>query len=186
LRFEVAVEHEHIRIDCGKSGADLFAVIRRLRVRRTVQIGRRPNRFVAIGETARHGPAGQHRRIDIRRLRCRPGNPHETMRAVRRDRDRTCLVAITHAGRAAQSQTGLIESVELLEDQHGQRLAEIERGLAGGAEQVALKEVRHADAGVGEIGRRYHTRWLEGAAQSREVYAGEAVRGVSRADQQSV
>src|SRR5580700_998150 len=108
------------------------------------------------------------------------------MRAVGRNRDRTCLVAIAHARRAAQSQTGLIESVELLEDQHDQRLAEIERGLAGGTEQIALKEVRHADAGVGKIGRRYHTRRLEGAAQSRQVYAGEDVRGVSRADQQSV
>ena len=182
MRLEFAVEHQHVRIVRCKSGADLFAVIRRLRVRRAVQVGRRPNRILAIGETARHGPTGKHRRIDVRRFRRRTGNPHETMRTVRRNRDRTCLVAIAHTRRIAQSQTGLIESVELIENQHDQRLAEIERRFAGGTEQIPLKEGRHADAGAGEIGRRHHTRRLERAAQSRQVDAGEDMRGVSRAD----
>ena len=105
------------------------------------------------------------------------------MRTIGRNRDRAGLVAIGHERRIAQRQAGLIEGVELLEEKHDQRLAEIKRRLACGTEQVALKEGGHPDAGAGQIGRRYHPRWFERAAQSRKVDAGEDMRRVSRSDQ---
>ena len=105
------------------------------------------------------------------------------MRAVRRNRDRAGFVAIGHARRIAQCQAGLIEGVELLEEQHHQRLAEIERRFAGGTEQVARKEGGHPDAGAGKIGRRHHAQRFERAAQPRKIDAGEDMRRVSRADQ---
>jgi hypothetical protein len=108
------------------------------------------------------------------------------MRTVGRNRNRTCFLAVCHTARLAQCQARLIESIELFEDQHGQRLAEIERRVPDRTEQIAFVERRDTNAGVRDVRSRYHARRFERAVQSREVDAGEDMRRVGRADQQGV
>jgi hypothetical protein len=184
LRFELAIQDQQVRIVGGKLGTDLFAVVGRLGVCRPLRVGRRPNGTVAVLETARHHPTGQQRRVNIRRRRRRAGDAHKAMRAVRGNRNRTRLRAVFHTARITQCQARLIVSVELFKDQHGHRLAEIQRRFADRAEQITLVERRHANAGAGDIRGGNHARRFERALQSREVDAGEDMRCVRRPDEQ--
>ena len=108
------------------------------------------------------------------------------MRTVRSNRNGTRLLAIFHTGWITQRQARLIESVELFEDQHDQRLAQIKRRFPHGAEEIARIERRHANASAGQVRGGYHARRRESAIQTREIDAGEDMRRIRRADEQCV
>jgi hypothetical protein len=81
----------------------------------------------------------------------------------------------------------LIEGIEVLEDQEGDRLAEIERRLADRAEHVALRVVLwHPRADAREIVSGHHHRWLQGAGQARKIEAGIDVGRICGADEHGV
>jgi hypothetical protein len=88
------------------------------------------------------------------------------MRAVRRNGNGTGLLAVFGTARLAQGEPRLIEGVELFEDQHRQRLAQIQRRFSHRAEEIALVKFGHADTGVGEIRGGDHARWRESTLQS--------------------
>jgi hypothetical protein len=83
----------------------------------------------------------------------------------------------------AQDQLGLVEAVEALEDQQGQRLAEIERRLAHRAEQVAGVEFGDLRVDPRHVLRRHHHGRLGGPGELGQVEPGESVGGVRGADQ---
>ena len=96
LRLEFAVQHQQVRIVRGKFGADLFAVNEACASAGPLTSGGAQTGMSPVAKLRGTDPAGLHRRIDIRRLGGRAGNPDETMRAVRRDRDRAGLLAVLH------------------------------------------------------------------------------------------
>ena len=73
-----------------------------------------------------------------------------------RPRDRAGLRAEFDERASRKCEPRLIESVELLEDQQRDRLAEIERRLADGAEQVAGVKFGNPRADLREIRCGHH------------------------------
>jgi len=65
----------------------------------------------------------------------------------------------------AQRQPGLIERVEILEDQQRHRLTQVERRLAHWAEEVAGIEFGDARAGSRKVGGGHDHGWLQRAGQ---------------------
>jgi hypothetical protein len=108
------------------------------------------------------------------------------MQAVGRNGDRPRLLAVLDTAWRAQGEARPIESIELLEDQHGQRLAQIERRFSDRAEEIALVKLGHANTGGDEVGGGDHARGFESALQPRKVKTREDMRRIRRADEQCV
>jgi hypothetical protein len=138
-----ALEDQLVRSVPGQTGTDLFAVERCLCICRSLRIGRRPNWNVPLLKTARGDPPGLQRRVNIRRIRRCARNANKAVRTVGGNRDGPGLRAIFGTGRIAQGQAGLIERVELFEDQQSQRLPEVERRFPDRADQIPVVERRH-------------------------------------------
>ena len=134
-------------------GADLVAVIGGpLRV----GAGRRrhrPVRTVVLLIEDRKGPSGEHRRIDVLGLRRRAGDAHEARGRVGLSRrpGRFRAPKRSTPARELDRLLGEREAGEIVPDQERDRLAEIERRLAGRAEEIAGVEARHGDPGRGKI-----------------------------------
>jgi len=170
LRLELALEHQPRRIVSRKLGANVFAVTRGLRV--LLPDGNRqprPDRPLGVLKFSRTDPAILDRRIDVGSIRRGPGDSGKTKRGVGRPRDRTGLLAVSHHVAIAQREPRLIEAVEILEDQDRDRLAEIERRSADGAEEVACVKFGNARSDARQIlGSNDHGRF-QGAAQTRQI-----------------
>jgi hypothetical protein len=104
--------------------------------------------------------------VDIGRVRGRAAHARETKRAVVGHRDGAGFLAEFEEGSIAQREPRLIESVEILEDQQRDGLAEIERGRPDRAEQVAGIELGNPSADSREIGRSNHHRRPRCAVQA--------------------
>ena len=187
LRLELALEHQPRRIVSRKLGANVFAVTRGLRV--LLPDGNRqprPDRPLGVLKFSRTDPAILDRRIDVGSIRRGPGDSGKTKRGVGRPRDRTGLLAVSHHVAIAQREPRLIEAVKILEDQDRDRLAEIERRSADGAEEVACVKFGNARSDARQIlGSNDHGRF-QGAGQTRQIERVTDVRGVGGADEHGV
>ena len=120
-------------------------------------------------------------------IRGRAAHARKAKGDVRRACDRAGLLAVLGGRRVAQREPRLIEGIEVLEDQEGERLAEIKRRLADRAEQVALGIVLgRPRADARKILSGHHDRWLQRAGQARKVEADVDMGRIGRADEHRV
>ena len=177
LRLELAIEHQERGVLGGELSPDLLAVDGALGVvGRRLPGERRPHRKRRILDARGTDPACLDRRIDVGCVGRRARHAREAEGTVVGTHDGAGLLAEPHEGPVAQCQPRLIERVEMLEDQQRHRLAEIERRLADGAEEVAGVERGHAGADPRKIVGRHHHSGLERAFQASEVHARVDVR----------
>lgn len=168
-------------------GADLVAVEGGLLGLRPGRLGDRPFGAIILGVEDREVPAGKHRRVDVLGLRRRAGDADEARRAVRFLGYRAGLGAHPdHPRRELRCLPGDGEAGEIVPDKEGDRLAEIERRLAGGAEEIAGIKVRHGDPRGRKIGREHDTVGLQLGVEERQVDALEDVCGVGGLEEERV
>src|SRR5258707_562223 len=141
-----------------------------------------PYRTLRVLETSRTDPAVLDRRVNIWRVRGRAGHTGETKCAVVRPYDRAGFLAELDESCIAKGKPCLIQGIEFFKDQECDRLAEIQRRLADRAKQIAGIKFRNAAADLREVFRRHHHRWLQRAAEAREIHASVDVRCIGGAD----
>ena len=160
------------RIVRRELGTNRFAVARGFRVGVPGGIReRRPVWLLGVLELRRADPPVLDRRVDIGRIRGRAGHPRKAKGDIRRPYDGAGLFAEFDGRDVAQREPRLIEGIELLEDQQGDRLAEIERRLADRAQQVAGVEFGHPCADARQVVSGHHHGGFQGAGQAREIEA---------------
>src|SRR6185503_3668893 len=104
------------------------------------------------------------------------GDAHETRGRIGFLVERAGLRTVAHdAGGELNCRLRERKACEIVPDEDGDRLAEIERRLAGGNQEVAGKEVRDGYAGGSEIGGEHHPIRLELGIERRKVDAFEDV-----------
>ena len=132
-------------------------------------------------------PAGTEGGVDVIAVRRRPGDADEMIGAVGVLLDRTGLGAHLHEARLGRNHAPRHrEAGEVVPDEQRHGLAEIERGLAGGDEEVAGVEARHRDLRRGEVGGEHHPVGPELGRQQIEVDPLEEVGGVGGLDEERV
>ena len=112
--------------------------------------------MLALLELAWTDPAVLHRRVDVGPLGSRAADPGETIGAIVGQLHRVGFRAEPGERLIPQRQARLIEDIKILENQQGDRLAEIERGLTDRAEEVAGIEFWNPDADPRDIVGRHH------------------------------
>ena len=187
LRLELPLQHQPRRIVRGKLGANGFAMTGSFRV---VEPGRNrqplPDRVLVFVEHPRTDPPVLDRRINIGRIRSRPGYSGETKGCIGRPRQRAGLLAVFHDSRAAQREPRLIEGVEILEDQKCDRLAKIKRRFAQRTEQVAGVEFGNPRADARQIFSGDEHGRFQRAGQARQIESFKDVGCVGGADEHRV
>ena len=149
----------------------------------------RPDRDLGVLgflELAGTDPAVLHRRVDVGRLRRRASQAGETKRPVVGHLHRAGFLPELGERLVAQRQARLIEGIEVLEDQKRDRLAEIERGLADRAQEVARIERGNAGSHPHEIVCSHDRSWLQRSAERRQVEAGVDMGRIRGPEQQGV
>ena len=182
LRLEFAIQHQKIRIFGREFGPDPLAMDRGLGVGGLgILGGRRPYRKRRVLRPSRADPAGQDRRIDVRRVRRCTGHARKTIGAIGRHGDGAGFLAEPHERSIAQCEARLIEGVECLEDQQPDRLPQIERRFAKRTEQVAGIKFGNPGADPVEIGGSHYDRRLHRAAKPRKIHSEIDVCRIRRA-----
>jgi hypothetical protein len=187
LGIELAVEDEHAGIAGGEELPDLLAIggplgiITALRDRKRLPDG--PS--AALGE-AGADEAFLKRRVDIRGVRRRSGDPGEAQRRIVGLLDRSGLGPEFQQIAVPDDHPRAIVSVEAVEQEQGHRLAEIDRRLPDRAEQVAGVERRHSRPDPLEVVGRDHDGRLRINRESIEIDALIEVGCVRGADQKGV
>ena len=145
-----------------------------------------PYRGSGILDESRTHPAVLERRVHIGRIRSGAAHAGEAKRAIVGLFDRVGLFAEFENRSVAQSEPCLIKDVEVVKDQQRNRLTQIERRLAEGANQIARIEFGNAHADSCEVvGGHNHGR-LQRACQTRKVDSKQTMVCVSRADEHGV
>ena len=187
LGLEASVQHQKVRICFRQFGADLLAVLGRLAVGLCRLLGEGlPDREGGMLHAARAHPAGEDRRVDVRRLRGRPGDAGEAEGAVILALDGAGLLPEFDQGAVPERRAGPVIGIEAVEDQQCHGLTEIQGRLAQRTEQVAGIEFRNREVGLLDILRRHDHRRLERSLQTLEVEAEIDMRRVRRPHQQRV
>ena len=131
-------------------------------------------------------PAVLYRRVDVGRLGSRAADTGEAIGPVVGLLHRASFLAELGERPVAQCQARLVEGVEVLENQKRNRLPKIERGLAGGAEEVAGIKLGNPDWHPHEIVGRHDRGWLRRSVEQRQIEAGEDMGRVVGPKQQRV
>ena len=187
LGLEAAVEHEQVRIVGAKAFPDFLPEGGRRRIGPPSRNGQGcPDRATAGFELARANPPLLKRRVDVGGIRCGARNAGKAKGAVVRAGQRPGLCAEPDQGLLAKEQPRLVERVEFLKEQEGERLAQVQGGSARGAEQIAGVEIGDDEAGTRHVVCRDDHGWPCSARKLLEVEPVKPARGFGRADEKRV
>ena len=187
LGIELAVDDEHAGIAGGEELPDLLAIGGALGIVTALRDRKRlPDRPSAAIVEAGADEAFLKRRVDIRGVRRRSGDPGEAKRGVVGLRQRSGLGAEFQEIAVPEDHPRAIVGVEAVEQEQRHRLAEIERRLPDRAEQVAGVERRHPRPDPLEVVGRDHDGRLRIGRESIEVDALIEVGCVRGTDQEGV